>query len=56
MRDYVGRTKDKYPEGAGVVLLWDSSKRIKQRQDSMNQNLCLPHSNQISHQFQSPHL
>jgi len=39
VRDYIDRTKDKYPEGAGVVLLWDSSRHIKQRQETMNQNL-----------------
>jgi len=39
VREFIERTKDKYPAGAGVVLLWDSSVRIRQRQDSMNQNL-----------------
>ncbi len=41
VRKHIERTKDKYPEGAGVVLLWDSSKHIQQRQDSMNQNLIM---------------
>lgn len=39
VREFIERTKDKYPEGAGVVLLWDSSVHIQRRQDSMNQNL-----------------
>ncbi len=39
VRDYVERTRDRYPQGAGVVLLWDSSRHIKRRQAGMNQNL-----------------
>ncbi len=39
VRKFIERTKDRYPEGAGVVLLWDSSVRIEQRQETMNQNL-----------------
>lgn len=38
VRAYLERTRDRYPEGAGVVTLWDSSRRIERRQSTMYQN------------------
>lgn len=38
VRAYIERTKDRYPEGAGMVVLWDSSVDIEKRQKTMYEN------------------
>lgn len=38
VRKYLAKTKDRYPEGAGVVVIWDSSVHIERRQQTMYQN------------------
>ncbi len=38
VREYLDETKDRYPRGAGVVVLWDSSINIERRQETMYEN------------------
>ncbi|MDY0004524.1 MAG: efflux RND transporter permease subunit [Polyangia bacterium] len=38
VRAYLDRTKDRYPEGSGVRILWDSSVHIERRQKTMYEN------------------